>query len=196
MAHAQSKLILKFDVCVTNNCTQIRFTDETGFYSTVNTGGWGTPNPALSSITSATLDITTPDSDTYTIDLFATTLFPTDDYGLSYDIPLSEIGSPDSIIDGKWSFIYTVSDGVDEYSTTIYKYFYCNKECCVTQMLANLDLSCDCCKDSDSYKKYELAWLQLQALKKAAACGDETNFTAISKIIDKLCKNNDCKTCK
>lgn len=190
-------LTLKYNLCVINGCTQIRFTDETGFYSTVNTGGWGTPNPALSTITSATLDITNPEGDTYTIDLFATSLFPTDDYGLSYDIPLSEIGDPSSISDGEWIFVYTVSDGSDEYSTTIYKYFYCNYECCVTQMLANLKLdTCDCCDYSKSYKNYELAWLQLEALKKAAACGDSDNFTSISKILDKLCKNNNCKTCK
>ena len=36
----------------------------------------------------------------------------------------------------------------------------------------------------------------LQALKNAAECGDYTTFNSILKIITKLCKNNNCKTCK
>jgi len=62
-------------------------------------------------------------------------------------------------------------------------------------MLPDVD-TCDCCKETTDYKNYILAWTQLQSLKKAAACGDETNFTAIKKIIDKLCLNSGCKTCK
>ena len=190
-------LQLKYDLCVINNCTQIRFTENTGYYSAANLGGWGTPNWVLADALTAFLDITNPNGTTYTINLLSTTLFPTNIVGFSYDIPLASIGSPTSIIDGQWIFKYYITnkDGV-KVSTTIYKYFYCNSECCVTEMLANLDLSCDCCKDSDSYKDYILAWTELQSLKKAAACGDSTNFTAIKKIVDKLCKNNGCKTCK
>jgi len=189
-------LSLNFDLCVINACKQIRFTEITGFYGSTNTGGWGTPNPSVSAMTTATLEITNPDGVVYTGNLFVTSLFPTDDIGISYDIPLALIGSPTSIEDGQWKFVYTVTDGVTTYTKTIYKYFYCNSECCVTQMLANLDLSCDCCKDSDSYKNYILAWTQLQSLKKAAACGDSANFETIKKIVDKLCKNSGCKTCK
>ena len=189
-------LQLKFNTCVINGCKQIRFTDNTGFYNPTNLTGWGTPNPSVSTMTSAILEITPPGGIKYTINAFATSIFPSDDYGMSYDIPLSLIGNPTSIIDGQWLFTYIVSDGINTYTTSIYKYFYCNSECCVTQMLANLKLSCDCCKDSDEYKNYELAWVQLESLKKAAACGDSANFETIKKIVDKLCLNNGCKTCK
>lgn len=186
----------KIDLCVINNCTQIRFSENTGFYQTTNTGGYGTPNLAVGSVTTAWLTITDPSNITSSIDLFATTIFPSNVLYTSYDIPLASIGSPTSIEDGEWKFVYTVSDGVTSYSTTVYKYFYCESACCVEQMLANLDLSCDCCKDSTEYKTYELAWVQLESLKKAAACGDADNFAAIKKIVDKLCLNNGCKTCK
>ena len=189
-------LIPKIDLCVINNCTQIRFSENTGFYNPANLTGWGTHNPSVSTMTSAILEITPPGGIKYTINAFATTIFPSDVYGTSYDIPLSLIGNPTSIIDGQWLFTYIVSDGKETYTTSIYKYFYCNSECCVTQMLADLDLSCDCCKNSDSYKNYILAWTQLQSLKKAAACGDSTNFITIKKIVDKLCLNSGCKTCK
>ena len=189
-------LQLKFSTCVINGCTQIRFTETTGFYSIVNTGGYGAPNMEVSDATSATLAITNTSGTTYTIDLLATTLFPTIITSQYYDIPVADIGSPTSITDGEWLFVYTVSDGVDTYTASKYQYFYCNSECCVTEMLAAIDLSCDCCKETTDYKNYILAWTQLQSLKKAAACGDSTNFTAIKKIVDKLCKNSSCKTCK
>jgi len=189
-------LIPKIDLCVINDCTQIRFSENTGFYNTTNTGGYGAPNLAVGSATTAVLTITNPAGTVYTIDLFATTIFPSNVLYTSYDIPLASIGSPSSIVDGKWTFSYAVSDGVTTYTTSIFKYFYCNSKCCVTEMLADLDLTCDCCKESITYKNYELAWAQLETLKKASKCGDETNFTAIKKIVDKLCLNSGCKTCK
>jgi len=190
-------LQLNFSACVINGCTQIQFKETTGYYSAANTGGWGTPNSELTDVLTATLSVTPYGSTTtYVIDLLATTLFPTDNSSFTYDIPLSDIGSPTSIVDGQWLFVYTVDDGTTVYTKSIYKYFFCNTECCVTDMLAALDLSCDCCKETSDYKNYILAWTQLQSLKKAAACGDSDNFTAIKKIIDKLCLNSGCKTCK
>jgi hypothetical protein len=189
-------LQLNFSICVINSCTQIRFQETTGFYSTANPGGWGPPNIDLNDAVTATLAITPYNStSTYNLNLLATTLFPTNNSSFTYDIPLSSIGNPSNIVDGKWLFVYTITDGTNTYTKSIYKYFYCNSECCVTSMLPDID-TCDCCKETSEYKNYILAWTQLQSLKKAAACGDETNFTAIKKIIDKLCLNSGCKTCK
>lgn len=189
-------LQLNFSTCVINACTEIRFTETTGVYSSANTGGWGTPNIDLSDAVTATLAITPYGSTTtYTLDLLATTLFPTDNISFTYDIPLSDIGSPTSIVDGQWLFVYTITDATDTYTKSIYKYFFCNSECCVTSMQPDID-TCDCCKETSDYKNYILAWTQLQSLKKAAACGDSDNFTAIKKIVDKLCLNSGCKTCK
>jgi len=189
-------LQLNFNTCVINGCTQIRFSETTGLYSTANPGGWGAPNIDVSDAVTATLAITPYGSTTtYTIDLLDTGLFPTHETSFEYDLPLSEIGSPTSIVDGQWLFVYTVTDATDTYTKTIYKYFYCNSECCVTSMLPDID-TCDCCKETSDYKNYILAWTHLQSLKKAAACGDSANFAAIKKIVDKLCLNSGCKTCK
>lgn len=190
-------LSLKFDLCVINACTQLRFSETTGFYNSTNLTGWGTPNQQLADTISATLEITVPSGTVYTLDLYATTIFPTNVMYTPYDIPLASIGSPTTIEDGEWKFVYTVADSkTNVATTTIYKYFYCNSACCVKQMLADLDLTCDCCKESVDYKNYELAWIELESLKKAAACGDADNFAAIKKIVDKLCLNSGCKTCK
>ena len=188
-------LQLNFNTCVINSCSQIRFNETTLSYTTSNTGGYGTPNPIDGSFTSATLEITNPSGTAYTIDLFATSLFPTFNSSQVYDIPLTDMGSPTSIVDGQWKFVYTISDGVNTYSKTIYKLFYCNSECCVTSMQPTVE-TCDCCNDNKSYNTYIKAWSFLQSLKNAAKCGDTTTFTSIKKIVDKLCLNNGCKTCK
>lgn len=188
-------LQLNFDLCVVNSCSQLRFNECTGYYSTANPTGWGTPNPNVLLATSATLDITGPDNITHTVDLFATTLFPTNNTLFEYDIPLSSIGSPSTITDGQWKFLYTVVADGATYTREIYKYFYCNSECCVTGMQPTVT-TCDCCDKNESYNNYITAWTFLQSLKDAAKCGDYTNFTNIKKIVDKLCLNSGCKTCK
>lgn len=188
-------LILNFSTCVVNGCTQIKFTETTGVYSASNIGGYGAPNNTLGSITTAVLTITSPSLVVYTINLFPLT-FPSSNSSFSYTIPTAILGLT-TIVDGKWTFTYTVSDGITTFTTTKYSLFYCNSECCITQKLANLELTdCDCCKTSTDYDDYILAWTYLQSLKDAAECGNVDSFTKIKKIIDKLCLNNGCKTCK
>lgn len=189
-------LVLKYNLCVTDGCTQIKFTENTGFYSTVNTTGWGTPNVLLSNVVSAVLTIKGPDGISHNVNLFSTALFPSDTSNTEYTIPLASYGSPTTITDGQWYFLYTVTmNDTTVYKTTVYKYFYCNLECCVNSMLLNIE-TCDCCTTYDSYKNYVHAWTMLESLKDAAKCGDVTRFTSIKKIIDKLCLNSGCKTCK
>lgn len=188
-------LSLNYSICVINNCTELRFCETTGIYSTSNLTGYGVPNDAVSDMVSAVLTITNPGGTSYNIDLFATGLFPSDNTSISYDIPLSGMGSPVSITDGKWTFVYTVVSGAAvTYTKTIFKYTVCNSECCVTKMQPTLD-TCDSCIKTDN-TTYLTAWSFLESLKKAASCGDEANFTAIKKIVDKLCLNSECKTCK
>jgi hypothetical protein len=186
-------LKLKFNICVTNGCTQLKFTEETGFYSPTNSTGWGTPNINISDVQTAILSITGPNGVIYETDLGNTGLFHSY-YPIEYQIPLTNYGNPTNIVDGEWIFVYTVTTDTETYTTTVYKYFFCNSECCVTNMLPKTK-DCDCCDNEDN-SNYIIAWTHLQSLKKAAECGDYTNFTTIKKIVDKLCKNSGCKTCK
>lgn len=188
-------LNLQFDICVINGCTQLQFSENTGIYTLSNTGGWDDPNIPTSFIVSATLLIKGPDNIEYTIDLKAEG-FPSIVKGTSYNIPLSSMGNPTTITDGQWYFVYTVVDDNDEvYSTGIYKYFTCNTKCCITNMLAKVN-TCDSCPQNDSEKEYLKAKTMFDSLENAAECGDNTTFTSIKKIIDKLCLNSGCKTCK
>jgi len=189
-------LILNFEICQSNGCKDLVFSETTGAYNaTYNTGGYGTPNETTAAATTATLTTTTPSGLVTTIDLMPEG-FPTDDIVADgYTITSSTV-----LPDGMYTFVYKVTydnhGAIVTYSKSISKLFYCNAECCVNQMLSNLNLTCDCCETDENIKDYYKAWTFLQALKNAAQCGDVTTFTNILKIITKLCKNNNCKTCK
>ena len=132
-------LTLKYDLCVINGCTQLQFSENTGIYTLANPGGWGTPNIEIDNVVTATLLIKGPDGVEYTIDLTIGNL-PSNIVGFSYNIPLVSMGSPITITDGQWYFVYTVIDDNDvEYSTTVNKYFTCNTKCCISNMLANVN---------------------------------------------------------
>lgn len=185
-------LIPKFEICVINNCTQIKFTETTGIYTASNQGGYGSPNPELVDVTTAVLTITSPDETEYIIDLLAED-FPssTSDFSIILDIDLT------SIIDGKWLFEYVVSTVSTSYTKTKYELFFCNSECCVKQLLTNLKLeNCGCNCESIDYDTYIKASTLLDGLKKASSCGDVSSFTRIKTTLDKICLNSGCKTCK
>jgi len=190
-------LSLNFEICQSNNCQNLTFTETTGAYNaTYNLGGYGSPNIETSDVLTAVLIITSPSGIEYPqIDLYSTGDFPTDsltDEG--YVITLI----PDtSLEDGEWTFTYAISTFDEEYTKTITKLLFCNANCCVSTMLSNLQLNdtCDSCKPTEQSMDYLKIWTFLQSLKKAAYCGDVDNFTNLLKIINKLCKNKGCKTC-
>jgi len=189
MINPSGNISLKFSTCVTSGCNSIQFFEETGQYSTTNTTGYGYPNMDNQDAFTAELTVTTPSNVTETFDILPLG-FPTRTPDLTFDVPLT-------YEDGKWIFTYTITDGSDTYTLTKYSYFYCTTECCVTNKLANITtIGCDSCKDSLAEKEYIKMFIMLESLKKAAKCGDETTFIYIKKIIDKLCKNNNCNTCK
>lgn len=182
-------LKLKFSTCVTSGCSNIEFTEQTGEYSLSNPGGYGGFNAYADDFTEATLTVISPDNISTSYDLFVEG-FPTTNLSSNFSIPVT-------YSDGKWTFIYTLSDGVDTFTVTKYSYFYCTTECCVTKKLANITtIGCDSCKDSFEEKEYIKMFIMLESLKNAARCGSESTFNSIKKIIDKLCKNNACNTCK
>lgn len=189
-------IVLNFEICQTNGCKDLIFSETTGKYdATYNTGGYGLPNETTADADTATLTITNASGLVTTIDLMPEG-FPTDDIiADGYTITSSTV-----LPDGMYTFVYNVTydykGAIVTYSKSISKLFYCNSECCVNQMLSNLNLTCDCCETDENIKDYYKAWTFLQALKNAAQCGDVTTFNNILKIITKLCKNNNCKTCK
>lgn len=183
-------LTIDFNICVNSACDTFTLTETTGKYSVTNIGGWGSPNPLTSTINGATLQVTSPSGVISTINII-TNNFPTSNYSYSYDITSL------SYEDGKWDFLLYYTDGVNYYMKRHIYFFYCNYKCCIDTMLAALEVDdCDCCNSTTQIKSYLKAVVFLDILKNAAKCQQEDNFETIRKILDKICLNKGCKSCK
>jgi hypothetical protein len=196
-------LVLNFNACQTTGCSELTFSDQTGAYNaTTNPTGYYPP-PGLASVVSATLVITAPDLVTYTVNLLTTTYFPNSNPNFQYVIPASQIGGRTNIEDGQWTFKYTVTyinldDEELTVSTTKSYIFTCNSTCCVSRLKAKINV-----RECDSYRennKNTMNFLKaeafLESLKYAAFCNNLTEYTTIKNILDKLCTNTGCKTCR
>lgn len=190
-------LVLQFSVCQSSNCKKFTFTEQTKAYSTNNTTGWGTPNPATTDATSASLAVTTPGNVTYTFNLF-TSSYPTTDFLQEYIILNTDLGysSTETIEDGEWTFVYTVVASSTTYTQTLRKFTYCNAKCCVYQMFKDIpdDVSCDCCDDS-IIENAEKARAFLEGLENAADCQLSGKFNRLLTTVNNLCGNQNCSSC-
>lgn len=189
-------LQLSFQICQSNTCDALTFVETTGAYSATNLTGWGAPNVALADATSAILTITLASGNIYTIDLLATTYFPTDNTSFEYALTNSDFGYSDGgkITDQIIKFVYTVIADGDTYTQTVYQGFYCQVQCCVYSMFKDLNVTCDSC--SQSKTKAIDAYLLLKGLMYSANCGNTTNFNSQLATLQKLCLGSSCQNCK
>lgn len=187
---------LNFTIYGTNGCTELRFNDSTCSYSIVNTGGWGSPNELLSSVTDWSISIYPPDSSTYLPSLNLVTFsnpsgLPSEDcdsISLSLDT-LYGTGST-SVIDGIYEISYAVTTNTTSYIKVKRIAVYCSVECCIHRMA--LKLKEGCCCDNEFVKNYILAETLLDALKVNAECGNETKFISLLKKLQKICSFQSC----
>lgn len=186
-------LELSYQVCLQECCKQIQITDTTYLYSVDNLGGWGYPNDLRSSVVSATLLLTDPNSVDYTIDITAEVLaddvivITSDEIGLTAD---TEIPS------GIYYFTITVDTGT-EYTFDITKLFYCTEEKRFHKLMGEYnptDCGCGCSEDKTLEKILDI-WTYLQVLKDAACCGKTDKFTELLEIINTLLGDNPCSNC-
>jgi hypothetical protein len=179
-------------ICLKDSCKKLQFTDDTGVYDASNkTGGWETPNTAGSAVTAVTITITLPDASTQTATV--TTQVPSTVTGnFVYD----DVARTDSSkwTDGIYKFVYKVTEGSTNYSTTIYKYFDCNVDCCVDEMAATvagkyLDSTSDYKNSLDDY----LEAVGLLEGGRAAVSANKTasNATILAKV-QRLCDFTNC----
>lgn len=191
-------LVPSISLCLKTGCTKLVFKETTGVYNaSTNLGGYGSPNPTTASIVSAVLTITSPNNIVYTIDLFATTFFPTSNKDYEYSILALDLGL-NNFEDGEWTLVYTLISNVEViYTTTKVSIFTCNSACCVQDLLLDIDPNNINSKENiikiDNYKK---AKSFLDTLRYYANCSNLDQFNNIKLILDRLCANNDCKTCK
>jgi hypothetical protein len=181
-------LQLSFNTCITGGCKSIAFSETTGVYSAINTTGYGDPNPLTSDFNSATLVLTFNDVD-YTFDLTSSG-FPTSDETKIFVINPSDIGQTDKISDGIYYLKYTISGDNGTYFQTGVNAFYCNAECCVNQMLCDIDVDCEC--STNKLKEYIKATVLLEQLECAGNSDNVISFNNALTVLNKICKNKDC----
>lgn len=189
--------VTDFEICLDNACDTLTLTELTGAYSATNTTGWGAPNATTGSITTALLQVTSPSGVVSTINILSSG-FPSSNPSFSYDIPNGSLNSITNVEDGHWTFFLYYTDGVNTYQKVKNYLFYCNTECCVQELLADIEVTdCDCCKQDDLNKinNYIKAKTFLDSLKNAARCFQVANFTSIQAVLAKLCRNSSCKNC-
>lgn len=189
---------LDFNPCSSENCKNILLYETTGAYdSTTNTTGWGTPNEATTDATAATLEITFPEStgsDSYTtvtINLYSS--FPTSNSTQGWLITNTDLGlDSDALLpSGDYTYTYSVTTGTTTYTQTIKKFIYCNLECCVAGLFADIgDATCDC--SSDKKDKALEAFTYLVGLCYAANCGNLSVMTNYYDALSDICDEEDC----
>ncbi len=190
--------IIDFDVCIDNACDTLTLTETTGAYSATNTTGWGAPNALTSDITVGFLQVTSPSGTISTINLISPVSgLPSSNPSFDYTILNANLGGITNIEDGHWQFLlYYRTAGGTVYQKVRNYLFYCNTECCVQELLANIEVQdCDCCDQDEKIKTYIKAKTFLESLKNAARCYQVSNFESIQEILSAICANSGCSTC-
>ena len=186
-------LFLNFNIKQSDNARELAFTETTGAYNgSTNPGGWGTPNPATTDVTtSARLSILPPGATTATI-INVSSTHPTVDKTIEVVIRSQDLGlGTDAILpDGLWEMSYYVEDTVAVPNVT-----YTNDQtifvsgqarCCVYGLLADIDISCCDCDGSDMARALE-AFTYYRAAIACAACGNTSKFTDALGIVNNYC---------
>lgn len=192
-------LVPTIRVCITDNCSKIKVYDTTSAYSTANTGGYGATNILATAVDSASLSYTISGSSTpVVLDVSATVIAQTT---VSGEFLLAEITI--SPLDGEYSFLYSVVDGVTTktYSTSIYN--LCSVRCCVDKLWVkaanNADNDCNCgCSDGKkaSYSSIAMtAEATYMAIVNGVSCANTTTRDNLLKKLQRICKLENCN-CK
>lgn len=191
-------LIISQSICSKSNCRILLWGEGTGTYNaSINTTGWGAPNPLISDVSTAVLTVKRADGNSYDIDVKSLYGFPSDDVNFIVSIPYESIGytTGDKIPDQIMTFTYTVTmNNSDVYVSVVYKPFTCSVKCCVDTLLSNVDLCCDECANK-TLNKWISAWALYQGLLQSACEGNIPNFNNQLAQLNKMCKTSGCSSC-
>ena len=180
-------------VCLDCNNKKFEVRDDTKPYSaTANTGGWGSPNPATSDVTSSVIYVTSPSgnvSDAVDVSSKLPSIDPND----VFDYVPSD--NSQAFEDGIWQFEWVVkgtSGGDDFYKkATALVLVDCSVKCCVKKLGATIDGGCGCSGGAD--KPIE-ALLTYESMWMAYKCGNHNRAKYLLGKLKDICGNN-CKGC-
>lgn len=195
-------LTLKDSICWGANGKYFYIYDTTGTYSALNLGGYGSPNPAIANVATATLSIWNPSTTTNLPDTTGTVssainLYPTlpniVETPFTVTNALAGFGTG-TFDDGIYYMTYTVTgtlSAVDfTYSVSCYQLNYHNIRCCLDQWNARV-LACGCDKNSQDYQRYMLAELKFQAMLNEECCTHINKAAEFLTQLQKMCPR-DC----
>lgn len=177
---------------------QLLVSDITGAYdATDNTGGWGSPNVAITNVTSATISVLLPGgtvgTDEVIVDLetqvpnstYQFKLLQAQSFGLTTDAVL-----PDGTYIIDYSVVNSVGPVTNTYHTEITLFNTAGK--CVNDLLARIaGLGCDC--DNTLMELAVQADVVLDAVRAAAHAQRPAEVTKGLLLLDKICDQvNNC----
>ena len=193
---------LQFSVGDDNAGFYVNVYDETGAYSTVNTGGHGSPNTALSSIQWATIKIKRRNTTTeYTIDVFPD--LPNVNKAFYHRIDATDFGfaTEEKIASDLYLFTYEIGhynsgNPITDASESFYVPLIPKLRCCVKSMheKLNVPLTNPCeCKDKTIASVGNIKEL-LEAICDAVGCDQLDRAKALIDYVSQWCQCN-CTTC-
>ena len=195
-------MALDLDFCASleSNGTTLNVTDITNPYSSSNTGGWGTPNPAIADADTATLTIsrlTDLATNTYTSPVEITASYPTlpnitnTPYGVTG--AAMGFGSGATYPDGYYKIIYTItgnSGGLTTATVTKYAVLSYDIDSCYQELADEVAVcSCNCIELEKKLNNMAYFQRQLTAAKK---CGNLAGIIKNIEILTDLCADTNC----
>lgn len=198
MANTNTALSGNFEICQSADCNSFSIEDTSGLWDTLNTGGWGGINPAISDVDVAFLTLLDPSNISVVYDLVALSSgsFPNT---LGNPLSITPVTAP---ADGVYEATYylqgdTIGGGSILWSVenTQIILFTCNVDCCLAKLLATIKSSnCSDCRD-DILMRVVRAKAYLDGAKKAACCGDKDRAVRLLNNASYLCDATSCKNC-
>lgn len=175
--------------------TTLTIKDLTGAFSFSNTGGYGSINPELASVTAATLDITTSNGTKYHVDVLSNS-FPNIVNG---EVTLGASNFPSGFSDGLAQITLTLEGselGIPWRVQKVFTLFItATVRCCVDKLAANVKSWDNCCENTNA-KTFVKAYNMLVNINYLAKeCCFFTKATEVLVQLQNLCKSNNCTTC-
>lgn len=148
------------------------------------------------------VDITATGSDTVTIKTNVISVYPTlpNTAGTQFAVDGTDLdySTTTAFPDGLYRIRYVIvgNGGGTAFTKEVTREFlvYCQKNCCVYDMIAQIpELECSC--DDERIDRALFAFSYLQALKLAAGSGQATRASNINTTLTTLCAQNNCTSC-
>jgi hypothetical protein len=185
----------KINISISSNkCNTINIYEETGAYTTIVTGGWGTPNIDTDNVITANVIIYDHTGDTVlqtiiiknnTTDLYASVANSTT------PLPFLAVEDVDwEQPDGIYQVSYSILDDADDVynSELCHELFLCNLCNCIKKAETAWVLNCDSLKDKQFKETLDKLELLKLSIESSFACGDFTTALSLLEQATKLCQ--------